>query len=298
MTGTSPSRARPSRNPRRRIARSSSGSRPSWSRNVDHACACTRSSSAVQRTGAPSPAPVASATSARSAAANAAGSATRRGAIEFADDRARGIRPEVARGERRRDERERGLDRLAGEPDARPGGRPERDAPARLERRDLRHPLDELGGRAATPCASTGAGRPARRATARRPRPRTPRGAHRPAGRAPRARPSRRAARRRTSRDASSNGSTSASAERSCSSASRDAGHGSILVGPTDIRIASKNADQPVNNCSRNRALWRTSADPTSDRRQPPAVGQQPCLPCRQNHRSIAGQRRPARAQR
>ena len=75
-TGTSPSRARPSRTPRRRIARSSSGSRPSWSRNVDHACACTRSSSAVHRTGAPSPPPVASATSACSAVASAAGSAT------------------------------------------------------------------------------------------------------------------------------------------------------------------------------------------------------------------------------
>ena len=73
---TSRGAARPSRTARRRIARSSSGSRPSWSRNVDHACAWTRSSSAVQRTGAPSPLPVASATSACSAVASAAGSAT------------------------------------------------------------------------------------------------------------------------------------------------------------------------------------------------------------------------------
>ena len=74
----------------------------------------------------------------------------RAGAVEFADDRARGIRPELTCGERRRDERERGLDALAREPRARTRGRPERDAPAHLGGGGLRHPLEEFGGGAAS----------------------------------------------------------------------------------------------------------------------------------------------------
>ncbi len=66
------------------------------------------------------------------------------GPIELADDRARSIGPEVAVGERGRDARELGLERLAGEPDPAAGRRPERDAPPRLGTRHLGHPLDEL----------------------------------------------------------------------------------------------------------------------------------------------------------
>ena len=148
-TGMSPARARPSRNPRCRIARSSSGSRPSWSRNVDHACACTRSSSAVARTGAPSPSPVASATSACSAVASATGSATGRvrSSSRMIVDAASAPRSPAASADATSGNC--GVDRLAGEAGTRSSGRAERDAPPRLERRRLGHPLDEFCRRAA-----------------------------------------------------------------------------------------------------------------------------------------------------
>ena len=142
------------------------------------------------------------------------------GAVEFADDRARGIGAQLARRERSRHLREHRLDRLTREARARPGGRPQRDAPTRLERRDLRHPLDELDRRAAPH-----AGREALIAELDA----GPLGDLAGEGRAMRVdEPAERLERTQVGEqlvvghpDASSNPSTSASAERSCSSASR-----------------------------------------------------------------------------
>ena len=236
---------------------SSSGSRPSWSRNVDHACACTRNSSAVHRTGAPSPRPVASATSACSAVANDGRVGDRAGAVEFADDRARGIACPTRPRRARRDVREHRLDRLTGEARARPGGRPERDAPTRLERRDLRHPLDELDRRAAPH-----AGREALIAELDRERSATsPAHAARCASTT---RPSASSAPRLASNsssdhpDASSNPSTPGERRAELLERVAGAGHGSILAAPTDIRTDAK---QLISLCieSASRPLWRTS---------------------------------------
>ena len=259
VTGMSPSRARPSRNPRRRIARSSSGSRPSWSRKVDHACACTRNSSAVQRTGAPSPRPVASATSACSAVASAAGSA----AVRVRSSSRMIVPAESAPSS------------PAASAAATCGNTASIGSPVKPERTRVADP-NAMRRRAsnAETCVTRSTSSTAERQPMRVERRWSPsstreRSATSPAKAArcastsrPSASSAPRLASSSSSRhpDASSNPSAPASAERMLLERVAGAGHGSILAGPTDIRINEKQLISlwilpPTE------PLWRTSAE-------------------------------------